>query len=254
MYYTGHGPGTHVHWETKMTPPVEDPPTTPVKHDTFEERDKSQFSLRWLLLLITLCAAVFSCSGLLVRLASERTVHPRELAELMGMVGAMEQYRLLYDEYPPSRPQDFAAHLKAVFPRMDPAEPIPNVDAAEALVFWLEGYSQDPRHPLTGAGRVPLFDFDRSRLIDGDDDGWLEYYPRLHTDASAPFVYFAKPYEGQAYVHPTAKGVARPKVDLSKGFQIICAGPDGDYGDAGERRQRATRDNITTYVDDSADD
>jgi hypothetical protein len=166
----------------------------------------------------------------------------------MGLAGAMETYRTYYGEYPPSRAEDMRAHLDRLFPRRDRTEPVPDPDPAELLVFWLQGYSPDPRRPLTGTGgRVPLFDFDKARLIDIDRDGWPEYLPRYLNGSRAPYVYFSKPYEGQSYSHPTFRGTATPLPKVTKSFQIVTAGPDGDFGGPGSKRHRAERDNLNLW-------
>lgn len=68
------------------------------------------------------------------------------------------------------------------------------LDCGEALVFWLMGFSENTTHPLTGGidpeTNLPytlvksmnvksmLFEFDRARLEDRDQDGFPEYYPK----------------------------------------------------------------------------
>ena len=166
----------------------------------------------------------------------------------MGLAAAIETYRATHDEYPPSRAEEMQAHLDRLFPRRDPTEPIPDLDPAELLVFWLQGYSNDPRRPLTGTGvRDPFFDFDKTRLTDIDGDGWPEYRPPYPRTGRAPFVYFAGPYEGQSYSHPAFRGTATPGVKVTKGFQIVTAGADGDFGGGGSKRRRAERDNIKSW-------
>ena len=65
---------------------------------------------------------------------------------------------------------------------------IENLDPAEALPFWLGGFSDDPQFPISGNGtRQPFYEFDRSRLEDRDGDGFLEYYP---PGSTAPYVYY----------------------------------------------------------------
>jgi prepilin-type N-terminal cleavage/methylation domain-containing protein len=92
------------------------------------------------------------------------------------------------------------------------------LDAAEALVFWLgglpapidvtyvpvgqrligqfsnrvAGFSAEPSDPFSLAGsRLPvLFEFDQQRLVDYDQDGWLEYLPPAGDPGRPPYVYF----------------------------------------------------------------
>lgn len=65
---------------------------------------------------------------------------------------------------------------------------IENLDPSEALPFWLGGFSNDPQAPISGSGgRQPFFEFDKTRLMDQDGDGFLEYYP---AGSTAPYVYY----------------------------------------------------------------
>jgi hypothetical protein len=173
----------------------------------------------------------------------------------MGLAGAMEEYKALYGEYPPSRAEEFEEHLNRLFPRRDPSEPIPDLDPAEALVFWLRGYSPDPRKPLTRTGdQAPLFDFDERRLTDIDGDGWPEYRPRFYNGSNAPYAYFARPYEGQSYLNIAFRGTATPDPEVAKDYQILSAGPDGDFGGQGSKRRRAEQDNINSWMPDLESD
>lgn len=169
------------------------------------------------------------------------------------------------------------------------------LDPGETLVFWLGGFptpwdSQttaavagrklfgfhlDPKSPLKRDPRIneaprplefrttPLFDFDETRLVDHDNDGWLEYVPPGDVSGGLgkmpPYVYF----DFESYVTTgsasTIKhwgfpqsaafspewGVAVPYAlffdknqnsptrwqNASK-FQIISAGIDARYSDA----------------------
>lgn len=90
---------------------------------------------------------------------------------------------------------------------------IDRLDQAEALVFWLGGpptplnnsgvpitnlrlygFSADVQDPfnLVGSRLDKKFEFDDSRLVDTDGDGWLEYAPAGNALASVmpPYVYF----------------------------------------------------------------
>jgi hypothetical protein len=166
------------------------------------------------------------------------------------------------------------------------------LDPAESLVFWLGGFPtpvnpasrnsvanrrlfgfhRDSDAPFRRGAVVaegldalryrtdPMYQFDETRLVDYDDDGWLEYLPipQKGTSLAPPFVYF----DAATYATPTnnhmslafagypenvvlAKqwGVARPLLteidpgDLSKSvwgnpksFQIVFGGFDGRYG------------------------
>lgn len=69
-------------------------------------------------------------------------------------------------------------HLVRVFPRISPAEAaifpaLAKLSPAQALVFWLRGFYENPEFPLTNGGpagqRKKLFDFDESRLYAASD-------------------------------------------------------------------------------------
>ena len=178
-----------------------------------------------------------------------------------------------------------------------------NMDQAEALVFWLGGfptpYSSQTGAPMgsrklysfhtdvtnpfrldqpSGALTLaiianyrmpPKFDFDETRLVDNDQDGWLEYVPRLSASSNGmipPYVYFDAgiytnwptanpPFLGYPMPTPNSPnrqmatslmqswGIAVPYASIvsTQGaastqwvnpitFQIISAGVDGMYG------------------------
>jgi hypothetical protein len=82
---------------------------------------------------------------------------------------------------------------------------VADLDAAEALVFWLgglpngrrlTGFADHSLHPLQSEKafprrRGPFFAFDPTRLSDVDGDGWLEYSPYPADGGLAPpYVYF----------------------------------------------------------------
>jgi len=86
---------------------------------------------------------------------------------------------------------------------------INGLDQAEALVFWLAGFpsrtieirtvgfSLNELNPFEGPGAqlqrtTRSFEFDPSRLVDRDEDGWWEYIPdtTAATGDMPPYVYF----------------------------------------------------------------
>lgn len=126
--------------------------------------------------------------------------------------------------YPPNANRPIGANLD-------------NLDAAESLVFWLgglpdwsserivSGFSTDPKNPFWKPGEPnnvpqgeqrmePFFQFDPTRLVDRDNDGWPEYVPK-GTPASgemAPYVYFdANSYRLGAH-YPTFAGHAPSQI------------------------------------------
>ncbi len=165
---------------------------------------------------------------------------------------------------------------------------IQTLDPAEALVFWLGGFPtpwangqpvssrkiigfhSDPTNPFKldttlTARTPPLYDFDDDRLVDNDNDGWLEYTPNIDLP---PFVYFdAALYTNKSqaaattsynmYPLPTTAlasqwGVIGPYAgaNLQTGmsmqwlnpntFQILSSGLDGMYGPSASPTLRIT--------------
>ncbi len=123
-------------------------------------------------------------------------------AEIDLLDTALMNYRNEYGSFPPSDMRGLWSnsanavntghpaykHLQRIFPRLNeptsggPASPyywMAQMSPAQALVFWLQGYFDDPQYPLTNgtvltalmpragtaaANRKKLFDFDESRL------------------------------------------------------------------------------------------
>ena len=84
-----------------------------------------------------------------------------------------------------------------------------NIDAAEALVFWLGSMTTNEEFPLgylaNGAvdpdgERSAFFEFDESRLTDIDGDGWFEYMPP--NGPQVPYCFFdSRTYNSGAAHH-----------------------------------------------------
>jgi len=113
--------------------------------------------------------------------------------EVDALSQAVEQYMQKYGDYPPDGSSEAVLnrHMRRLFPRMaDPdltllkkltdAEPTNTLgsfssvamDRAEALVFFLGGFSDDPLHPLTGeSGPIKL----SSNPVDSDNTNILNY-------------------------------------------------------------------------------
>jgi prepilin-type N-terminal cleavage/methylation domain-containing protein len=164
--------------------------------------------------------------------------------ELGQLDAAMKQYKTLYNSYPPNDPAKFVAHIKQSFGRYTGGSgttaPPTALDPAEALVFWLRGYSDNPIDPLGGT-RKSLMQFDETRLkTNPTGNGLTIYYPP--DGQQQPYIYVQNLAYGTATYTAVApgKGVARAYKSSAAGnpfvnvdsFQIICAGLDGDYGTA----------------------
>jgi len=194
----------------------------------------------------------------------------RITAEISAMDAAMKAYKERYGQYPPSDFSSYnsptglvALHLAHAFPHCNAASEVTaipgNLTAAQALVFWLSGFSPDPEHPITGAGtRTPFFPFDVTRLVGATNSAstTTPYWGAVYIPADglgSPYVYFA----AQCYTSSNSifnassageggTGYARPYyVDggssaaspqnlyvNANSFQIISAGLDGDFGDS----------------------
>ncbi len=120
----------------------------------------------------------------------DRATNAAIAIEINNLAQGIEAYRLKYGDYPPDFSDNalVTRHVMQVWPNIDPTELDVltavsrfGVDPAEALVFWLGGFSSDPQHPFTGRGgpiRVDagprysinpdrengLYDFDKGRL------------------------------------------------------------------------------------------
>ncbi|MDZ4780883.1 MAG: type II secretion system protein [Planctomycetia bacterium] len=144
------------------------------------------------------------------------------------------------------------------------------LDPAEAIVFWLGGFSIPPNvdstklrgfsanasNPIEGPAQSKridgLYDFNEERLVDRDGDGWYEYVPPGNVGAGngPPYVYFSSRSYTKKWDDSSLDLVKYPKGSTSdwgfckpygssesvnswvnpKKFQIICAGLDGFFG------------------------
>lgn len=205
-----------------------------------------------------LTAAVFTAIG--------RAETTRIIAETAALANAMEQFKNTYD-YPP----DFsdlnvvkrfvAAQFRNRDATLDKLDRNGNgvddltepgrITPDEALVLWLQGMSPDRTRPFTGGGtRTSLFDFDKTRLTDRDNDKYLEYVPQ--SGENCPYIYFDSrtyattvtglnwkfasftnthsPLSTRGAPAPYISGPNNTDFVEPTRFQIISAGPDGDYG------------------------
>lgn len=176
--------------------------------------------------------------------------------EISNLAQAIEKFRMDIGSYPPDfrdTDKNDRTAIDEFLPRRfrlrtsDDRYTPSNLDPAEALVFWLRGFGDDPTKPLVGTKSNPFFEFDLSRLRDQDGDGHQEYYP---TNKDAPFIYFLVKHEAgtlnEIAKHPPLailNGLrqaspyqinAEVRQDSADGQpQIISAGRDDDYGAGG---------------------
>lgn len=225
---------------------------------------RSGFTLAEMLVVITIIVIL---AALLVPAVYLGLVAARNAAiavEIGQLDSAMKQYKVLYKNYPPNDPTKSIAHIKQAFGRYSgtapQALPPTAMDAAEALVFWLKGYSSNPLDPLGGT-RVSLMQFDESRLkTTGTTNGLPVYFPAdgqqqpyiyIHKDSYATLTYTPNPTTagfGKAYKSSVAPN---PFIN-SDSFQIISAGLDGLYGTGGSNfptgpHAAGDKDNVTNF-------
>jgi prepilin-type N-terminal cleavage/methylation domain-containing protein len=150
-------------------------------------RNRIGFTLIELLVVISIIAIL---AGLLIPVIGavrRRGQVTATVLEIQNLKNAIEQYKNKFGDYPPdgSNSVVLERHIRVAFPRIaseeikdfmlyvtDFDEPrITILDPAEALVFFLGGFSDDPRYPFTGTGgpltgnRNPgIFDFDPTRI------------------------------------------------------------------------------------------
>ena len=198
------------------------------------------FTLVELLVVIVIIGILAALSLAAVNRVRHRAAVTRIGMEIKQLESAMEAYREKHGDYPPdfSSKQIVERHIRKAWPRISQAEFLaiwqvlwvnPNnaadnqsyVDPAEALAFWLGGFSNDARRPFFGKGgpfitvgnNIPAdvrinedrnkgtYDFEEGRLTivnassgpgrvsnDGDGDVFPIYLPPggLRT----PYVYF----------------------------------------------------------------
>ena len=240
--------------------------------------NRQAFTLVELLVVIVIIGILIALLVPTIGRALKRTRDAQMGFEISGLANAIEAYKIEVGDYPPDFggkvPDDqikLATHLQRAF-RFRNAKSAPpqgdmidlrGLDPAEALVFWLGGFSGDKKFPLAkrepfaiGTGLVkgtnPFFAFDVARLQDKDNDGWPEYYPE---NSELPYAYVRADNYALSFDSQRIKVLKAPGTGASGGpvarflrvyatsgstpedvvwaepdkYQIICAGQDDEY-------------------------
>jgi len=148
---------------------------------TGKRKFRRGFTLVELLIVIAILGILVGLLSWGVNAARVSILKSAQAAEMASISNAVEAYRTKYGDYPPdgSLWPVMEAHLRKAFPNilvtelniLNPANGLQNsyvrndndqtnshlfggrvFDSAEALVFFLGGFSSDPQRPLTGPG------------------------------------------------------------------------------------------------------
>lgn len=193
------------------------------------------FTLVELLVVIVIIAILVGLLLPAVNMARQRALTARIGVEIKNLEAGLEAYKLKYGDYPPdfSDPDLVERHILQAWPNIDSAEltrfknilvsnPLHRVNPAEALAFWLGGFSTNPKRPFTGSGGPFLtnaagthiigvnpdrqqgtFTFDKARLkleTDYRPNLFFTYHP---PKKKAPYVYFdSRTYGGVDPANP----------------------------------------------------
>jgi prepilin-type N-terminal cleavage/methylation domain-containing protein len=174
----------------------------------------SGFTLTELLVVITIIAILTSLVVAAAVVAMRRAKQARITLEIGQISEAMERFKSDYLAYPPNgvsnngyveSSNDFLRMFKKAFPRGQEPEALirglagdgtgthvlsGGMNGAEAIFFWLGGFSSDPKYPISGPGgpsyivannvtedlegRNPKFEFDLGRLGPRQADGTFD--------------------------------------------------------------------------------
>ncbi len=161
-------------------------------------RIRSGFTLVELLVVIAIIAILVGLALPAINLVRRKAYIARIGFEIKQLESAVEAYREKYGDYPPdfSNKLIVERHVRKIWPRIAQNEfdlfwrtvwvnPNDNsnhqtyVDPAEALVFWLGGFSDDARRPFFGKGGPFIFDSGNNRVYINEDrnKGFFEFEP-----------------------------------------------------------------------------
>ena len=158
-------------------------------------RQRRAFTLVEMIVVMAIIGVLAAILIPTLRAAMVRAKVTAIAGDLANLDSALNQFKEKYKEYPPdfSNGNITARFVQKHWPRITANEtriflaiayhrggnitgPQWEIDAAEALVFWLGGFSEDPQHPFTGAGGPfsggernqdnAYFPFDASRLTE----------------------------------------------------------------------------------------
>ena len=161
------------------------------RSSTFHSYRNQGFTLVEMLIVISIIGILAGILIPTIGVVRKSAANGGMAMEVNSLSAAIETYKQRYGDYPPdgSNIVVFLRHIEVAFPRIAPAElrdlrlmvGVDNMgrtrlDPSEALVFFLGGFSDDPRFPFTGEGgpfsrvrRNALFDFAAGRLTQGTE-------------------------------------------------------------------------------------
>ncbi len=194
--------------------------TLNIERRTTDHGPRTAFTLVELLVVITIIAILTSLVVTAAAAARRAALRARINAEVSEVATGMEEYKNKTTAYPPNcqtfvahsgiptsinanqvysdlkrhlsqafplhrEPDDLIRQLAGLAPLQSNRAPLPGgINAEEALVFWLGGFSNDPKYPISGEGgpsfrgavdpvesRSFVFPFDVTRLGPRASDG-----------------------------------------------------------------------------------
>lgn len=187
-------------------------PTLPAR------RHRSGFTLVELIVVMAIIALLAAILIPTIRAAMIRAKVTGITADLASLDAGLEQFKEKYGDYPPDLTDRrvLVRHVQKAWPQITTNEmniflaiayhrgpgvsgPQWEIDTAEALVFWLGGFSEDQMHPFTGPGgpfssgeRNPdnaFFPFDSEKLTETGNvvTYTVTYYDATNTQQTFSF-------------------------------------------------------------------